>query len=382
MISDELKYCYKNETSEGWINHRKYSHLSANRLGIQIVKNALCLPDRNLFNKDFMGGVYDQDYRPVPEAFQRDGIQRAEELLESSNISSAQELAGTYVYLGQYRRHYGSFLIDSVSRLWFARSNPEQYRYIYMATQTDLGIGLHSSAISFLKYFGIDESKIILITEPTCVEELIIPEMSYNPLKDWHIEYLDTIYQVVDNIPKQNLEVADKVYFSRSKFASTMKSDFGEETIVRFFEANGFKIIYPEEHDLAEQIFYVNNCKIFATIGGSCAHNIIFSKTKPKMILFNRMNGYQFHQWFLNEMAGVEPVTYVDAYNEPYRMLMKTSVSGPFLYCVNRNVRHFAKDYGLILPKIKRAILFRSIVRYSYYSFRTIAKKIVVDSLK
>lgn len=45
------------------------------------------------------------------------------------------------------------------------------------------------------------------------------------------------------------------------------------------------------------------------------AHIVLFfSFVKPKTIIVNRMNGYQFHQWFLNEMANVEPITYIDAY--------------------------------------------------------------------
>lgn len=373
----DTKYCYKNETSDGWLTHRKQSHFSTDILGAVTISNALCLPDKGLIGKDFMGGVYRNDGTPIENSFQRNGFNTAELLLKKSNLNNVEKVDKSVVYLGQYRRHYGSFLIDSISRLWYVLEDPEKYEYVYLATQTELGIGLHSSAVDFLKMFGILKEQIIIITEPTIYTSMIIPDMSYVPLKVWHQEFLDIVYKVVRNVGISELPPMEKVYFSRSKFSDKLKSDFGERFIVEFFRANGYEIIYPEEHSLAEQIYYVNHCKVFASIGGSCAHNILFSRTRPKMILFNRMNGYQFHQWYLNEMAGVEPIIYVDAYNEPYHFVMKTGVSGPFLYWLNKNVKRFAADYNMVIPRIPVKDQLYCFVRYSYYAARKICKNII-----
>lgn len=373
------KYCYNNETTRGWIEHRTHSHQKMEQLRVEKEKNALCLPDKDMFHEAFMGGVYSKENVPLKLAFQRGGLKKSKELIEKSDLNNIVQLKGEYVYLGQYRRHYGSFLIDSISRLWVAIENPQKYRYIFLATQPELGIGLHQSAIEFLKLFGITENQIVMVSEPTRVESLIIPEMSYVPLSHWHKEYLDIIHKVVDNVQKPITHMPEKVYFSRSKFSSQLKSDFGEEIIVELFKSNGYKIIYPEEHTLSEQINYVNQCKVFASIGGSCAHNIIFSETAPQMILFNRMNGYQFHQWFLNEMANVEPITYVDAYNEPFKLLTKTNVNGPFLYMINKNVKMFAKDFKMTIPPISPYIYIRCLGRYTYYILRKTIKERLMD---
>ena len=110
------KYCYNNETTRGWIEHRTHSHQKMEQLRVEKEKNALCLPDKDMFHEAFMGGVYSKENVPLKLAFQRDGLKKSKELIEKSDLNNIVQLKGVYVYLGQYRRHYGSFLIDSISR--------------------------------------------------------------------------------------------------------------------------------------------------------------------------------------------------------------------------------------------------------------------------
>ncbi len=360
------KYMYDNENRNDWLKHLEYSHINNDKLNVLTIKDGLCLPDQNLLNGGFNGGVYDKDNNPVYSSYQRNSADTATKLLNKTDLSNIDYIDKKVVYLGQYRVHYGSFLIDSIARLWYTLDNPEKYEYIYLSTQSILGTNLHKSAIDFLSLLGINENQVSIITRPTRFKKIIIPDLSYIPLVDYHQEYLDIIKKVVSNIKVKDLETYDKIYFSRSKFSKETKSDFGEIFIDRLFEENDYKIIYPEEHTLEEQIYYVDNCKVFASVGGSCAHNIIFSFAKPKTIIINRMNGYQFHQWFLDEMAGVEPITYVDAYIEPYKFLGETGVTGPFLFWLNKNVKEFAKDNNMILPNIS---IFEKIYWFSKYTF-------------
>lgn len=379
MYKNELtKYCYKSTATEKWIdflNHTPHFNISA--LGSIQEKNALCIPDCGKVGSGFCGGVFSYNKTPVVSSFQREGMKTANQLLkliESYHIKyDDQEV----VYLGQYRNQWGSFLVDSISRLWFALKEPQKYKYVFLATQTALG-GMHKNSYEFLRLFGIAKEQIIYVTEPVQFKSMIIPEMAYIPMGTygkaccWHREYLEVIKKVVAAVPCEVLvNGQEKVYFSRGKFSQKQKSDYGEELITEMMLNNGFYVVYPEEHTLQEQIAIVNRCKIFASVGGSCAHNIIFSQTKPKMILFNRMNGYQWHQWMLDEMAGVEPITYVDTYCEPYWKLYKTEISGPYLYWLNSNLKNFAKDYNLYVPK-GFYVMMRKMIILMRYTLRVI----------
>ena len=80
------KYCYDNETTRGWVEHRTHTHQNMNRLRVEKEKNTLCLPDKNIFHEAFMGGVYSQENVPVKLAFQRDGLKKSKELMENMYI--------------------------------------------------------------------------------------------------------------------------------------------------------------------------------------------------------------------------------------------------------------------------------------------------------
>lgn len=375
------KYCYDNEHASEWLEHLSQSHFSDEVLSAVTIENAVCVPDQGML-ECFSGGVYDFNRNPVEISFQRKGYATAGVLAEKMNCADIDFIDEDVVYLGQYRRHYGSFLVDSISRLWYALKDPGRYRYVYLLTQPELGESLHETAYCFLEHLGIKREQVMLIKNPTRFTSITIPEMSFVPHVGWHQEFLDTVYKVVDAVDELPLETHEKVYFSRSKFSGNSHSDFGEEFIVRLFEQNGFYIVYPEEHSLDEQIYIVNHCKVFASVGGSCAHNIIFSKVRPKMILMNRMNGYQWHQWMLDEMAGVEPITYVDAYNEPYKRIYKTKVTGPFLYWINLNVRSFADDYGMKLPQFTIQTKIKIFLKYSYRVLKSLGYALKNNKIK
>lgn len=384
---DLSKYCYSSETTKEWLNHISISHLADDPLQVEEYDNAVLIPDGGNFG-GFAGGVFSADGKPIKRSFQRKGLNSAERLYHCTNLLQAGCIEDEVVYLGQYRNQWGSFLVDSISRLWFAIEHPEKYKYVFLATQPKLG-GIHRNAWKFLDALGIKEDQVFYITEPTCIRKVIVPEMAFIPtgtlavregeqIPRYHREYLDTIYKAVDHISVPDIEPHEKVYFSRSKFAAKSKTDYGESFITELMQANGYYIVYPEEHTLEEQIFYVNTCKVFASIGGSCAHNIIFSKTKPQMILFNRMNGYQWHQWMLDEMANVEPITYVDMYCEPYKAIFKTTISGPYLYLINQNVKRFAEDQGFVIPPGSNNFLkiMMTLCRYTCRVLHTAATKI------
>ena len=379
MVASITKYCYNNESTKEYLQFlNEKSHFSEQALKSVVVENAKCVPDGGLF-PCFSGGVFDRDNKPIKIAFQRYGVKTSQQLIEKTNIKEAKFVDKEVVYLGQLKNHWGHFIIDSISRLWFALQDPSKYTYVYLGTALYIGEEIHKNIYEFLRLFGIDKSQILYITKPTIFRKVIIPEMSYTPNIEWHREYLDTVYKVVDKVAEQKLglPIYEKVYFSRSKFSKQSKTDYGEEQIERLFKRNGFQIIYPEEYSAKEQIFIVNNCKVFASVCGTCAHNVIFAKSRPKTILFKRMNGYQWHQWMLNEMAGLNPVTYVDSYWEPFRFIFNTTISGPYLYKLNGNVKKFVKDNNMVL--VKSNIIYRLKV-FLKYCFRVI--HVVVANIK
>ena len=366
-MNDSLDYIYRD--TPAYEERLKFisegSHLFKTKLNCTIENNALFIPTST--NKKlhcFEGGVFNTNNKPILSAFQREGLNKIDILLENKN-EKATHINERLVYLGQIRNHWGSFLVDSVSRLWFVKDNPEAYKYLYMITQPELGIKMHKNILRFLELFGIKESQIVFINEPTVVSEIIIPDMSYIPNVGYWKEYLEIVEKVVSNVEFNN-KTYEKVYFSRKKFSYKSKTDFGEESIIRLVQKNEFQVFYPEELSLDDQIIIMNKCSEFASVGGSLAHNIIFCCIhRPRVTIFNRLSDYQWHQWMLNEMSNIE-YTMVDAFIEPFKKIASTTINGPFLFSINK----FIKKYICLRNWKKSNVnVIHRIVTFNKYSF-------------
>ena len=370
-----IKYGYSSSSNNGWIDFIRKSHKVEGKLDSNCFHNILLIPDNGTSVGAFNGGGFTESGEPVSAFFQRRGMQTARKLYEKGYVEKADVINEPVVYLGQIRNHWGNFLFDSITRLWFVRDKTKAYKYVFLKTNIEVG-EIHENCFRFLELFGISKEQIYLIEKPTWLLEVIVPNLDLCPFDNWHKEYLDTIQTVVNRATVFPDLTYDKVYFTRAKFAKKYKSDFGNELICDFFRINGFQIIYPEELTLDEQISVVNQCKVFASVCGAGAHNLIFSKNSPQTILVKRMDGYQEHQWFFDEMAGVEPVVYIDAYTEPFKGMYTTTMGGPYLFLINKNVRSYAKDNEMQLPKkwvIRNGIVF---LKYTIACIKSVGSRL------
>lgn len=217
-----VKYCYNNISSKEWIEFLNQSpHENYNRLDILKEENVLCIPDCGRVGNGFSGGLFTKGGMPIESSFQREGLKTSFQLLKLLTNEGIKYKDEDVVYLGQYRNQWGSFLVDSISRLWFALKDSKKYKYVFLATQESLG-GIHKNAFELLNLLGIKKEQIIYLTEPTQFKSVIIPDMSYIPMGTykrkccWHREYLEVIRKVVSAVPDCILEETyEKIYFSR-----------------------------------------------------------------------------------------------------------------------------------------------------------------------
>ena len=154
MLSNgPLDYIYSNTSAykERATFMSEGSHLFSKPLNYTKQKDLLFIPSS--INKKlhcFEGGVFDKTNKPIISAFQREGINKIDALLETKP-SDIKIIDASVVYLGQIRNHWGSFLVDSISRLWFVKDNPKAYKYLYMITQPELGVKMHKNIMRFLE---------------------------------------------------------------------------------------------------------------------------------------------------------------------------------------------------------------------------------------
>ncbi|MDR3049818.1 MAG: glycosyltransferase 61 family protein [Elusimicrobiota bacterium] len=135
---------------------------------------------------------------------------------------------------------------------------------------------------------------------------------------------------------------------SRTKLSGS-KFVIGEKEIEKIFKNNGFKIIYPEQLTIRQQIGLMKNCKHLAGIVGTALHLSLFAKNGIEITVIYRTEDIFRAQIKINEMKNFK-CNYVDAHiNFPERFNVKFpfAVSDKKIY-----TQKYLMDMGFI-PKFK-----------------------------
>lgn len=207
------------------------------------------------------------------------------------------------VFLGALPKHYGHFILEGLSRLWFCL-NPENinYKCVYIS-----GDGEDRFNDCF-KLFGLEEESIIKIRKPTRFRTVIVPEQSIRLHDFYHIKYKETIDKIKGGVKPVDIE---KVYFSKGKIINNRA--VGEASIEEVFLKNGFRTFYPESLNMYEVISILKGCKVFAATSATNLHNSIFMNDDNTFICLNRSAHFHPIQTMIEKMRGLKGI-YIDVF--------------------------------------------------------------------
>lgn len=337
------KYLYKSTLDSPFVEFEKQLYLKKDKLKFDTIHNGLIIP----FEKNNSYGVFSENRENVgtPTEY-TDSIPYIEDF---ENFDFVDEQV---VFLGNFRTsQWGNIFVDFLSRLYFILNNQHDYRIAYCGTlnlsQNANGVS-NINTLEILKLIGITEERLIKIEKSTKFKTLIVPEKSFVPFQYFTNEY-SSIYEFITKriITNSTLKTEKNIYFTRRQMER--RKEVGEQLFELFFRLNGFKILAPEKLSVSEQIYYVNNCEILASLEGSAAHNVLWANPKMQQIILRKQSEVMPRQFQLNEAKNI-PVTYIDVYKEPFIGFPITHDRGPFLLMFNENIRQFAKDTNMHLP--------------------------------
>jgi len=249
------------------------------------------------------------------------------------------------VYCGYLINHWGHFLAEGVSRLWYALECEEPVdKYVfYLMENEERSIG--GNFREFLQLAGVWE-KVELVNQPTTYREVIVPESGFTLM-----QYASEPYRRIFDTVASRIQVRpewkplDKIFFTRSQFAKGNHLDFGVECLDSFFRNNGYHVLAPEKIPLSELIYYIRNASEIATISGTVHHNILFANNGQKITIMERLVVNIDYQVGINQIRDLD-VTYVDAnFN-----ICGVSMVGPFFVGYNHILQRFAQDRHMNPP--------------------------------
>ena len=252
------------------------------------------------------------------------------------------------VYCGYLINHWGHFLIEAVTRLWYFMENDTSVdKYVFFIEEgSDREIT--GNYLEFLKLLKIWE-RLEIINKPTTYREVIVPELGIVCRESYTPKLLKVFDAVAENaVPDPDWETPEKIFYSRSQFKKGMPFEFGFECIDNFFEKNGYTILYPEKVPLRRMIHYIRNSKVVASLSGSLPHNMLFARQGQKLEIVERLVINDDNQTDVNRMRELK-VTYIDA-NMP---VYSVNFVGPVIMGYTEQLKGFAQDNGYEPPDAK-----------------------------
>ena len=196
----------------------------------------------------------------------------------------------TVVYCGVIISHWGHFVVECLSRMWWLIENEScQHKLIFIVT-----FDAFDSCTTLLEYFymlGIEKERIVLLRQPTRFDSVIVPSQSsyiYSGYKRKAMKVYDAIRDSVEPAAYK------KVYFTRTKLHKHVqqRDATNEEYFEDYFRKNGFEIIAPEKLPIKEQLAIAAGAQEIACVFGSLHHHALFAQAGIKLTLLCRVSGH------------------------------------------------------------------------------------------
>ena len=281
-----------------------------------------------LFGK---GGVVDQQGKYVDLSAIPDRVEG------SYPFENAEYRDEKVVYCGYLVNHWGHFLIEGVTRLWyFLENDPTVDKYVFFLDEGEQR-EIRGNYREFLELLKIWD-KLEIINRPTTYREVIVPELGIHMRQAYTPKLVKVFDVVADNVvPDPSWETPEKIYYSRSQFKKGLQFEFGFDALDNFFEKNGYTVLYPEKVPLSRMIHYIRHSKVVASLSGSLPHNMLFANSGQKVEIVERLVISDDNQTDVNRMRQLQ-VTYIDA-NIP---LYPIDFVGPFIMGWTPELERFA----------------------------------------
>lgn len=305
-------------------------------------ENATILPLRSVPDDGLLfgrGGVVDSEGQYVPLS----GI--PSRIGKGYSFENPVYRDEKVVYCGYLVNHWGHFLVEAVTRLWYfleQDSTVDKYVFFLKEGEEREIRGNYREFFRLLKLWD----KLEIINTPTSYREVIVPEIAFQCMEFYSPKFLGIFDAIAANVvPEPVLTPADKIFFTRSSFAKGNHLEFGADSLDNFFRRNGYQVLAPENLSLSQMIFYIRNASEIATLSGSAQHNMLFARNGQKLTIMERFVINVDYQVNVNQMRHLD-VTPIDANFHLYTV----DTAGPLMLGCNHILDRYIADKGMVPP--------------------------------
>ena len=338
------------------------------------IKRATVLPRKNQEKSPVwgLGGVIDSSGKFVDESRYKNGWSQFGGAYDydKGKVSCLDE---DVIWGGVSIKHWGHFLIDFMTRVWYPALYDPRKKILYVANKKDV---IEGNFAELLDLMGIPKERLIKVSVPTAFKSITIPEISYQKAAFYFREFtLNFNKAIINVIPSMPALAERKIYFSRLNLSEAKNKEVGEKFIENAFKEVGFEVIHPETLSVSEQIKIWNTASEIACLNGTIPLNIPLCNNKNlKLIVLNKSS--RLHEnllWF--EAVFDFSITYVDVYDPLLTKGERSLGKGPFIMFVTKELcSYFSDNHSPIKPTTFHNILFTRIKFFSLVLTGTIMK--------
>lgn len=339
-----INYEYLRPKKAAWLQKMYASSFSClQELEVWQGRNATILPLREVPGDSVLfgrGGVVDEDGQYVSLS----GI--PERIHNSYAFDNPEYRDEKVVYCGYLVNHWGHFLVEAVTRMWYALEQDASIdKYVFFLNENEERI-LKGNYKAFFVLLGVWD-KLDLICKPTTYREVVVPQIAFQCMSYYSPKYLAIFDAIADHaVVDPSWQSYEKIYFTRSHFAKENGYEFGLDSLDDYFSRNGFQVLAPEKIPLAQMIYYLRNAKEIASMSGSTPHNMLFANNGQKLTLIERLVMNDDHQVCINRIRQLN-VTPIDASFHLYPV----DFCGPYFLGYNHILERYTNDRNLIPPQ-------------------------------
>ena len=323
----------------------------ATLLPLRIAREEMAAPGKPALDAVYNGGVVDSEGQFVAGRMRYDkapgnlGCAGAYEVqADNVKVRAERVLFGGILY-----HHLGHMLVDGFARLWYAVDHDDFDKVVFLDCPFEFASDF--DPLLLLKLFGLDESRIEVIGEPTRFAQVIVPEEAMRPFGSFRRELtlpFDKIRQEIERKGSQSA-AAEKVYLSRRAYQEGGGDNgiapsiiYNEEWFEEFYARRGFAVVHPETLPVEQQIATIIGAKEIVSTVGTMTHLLLFAKPDARVAELNRA-GMVEAQLRIDAVRGLSPY-YVDVASNP---LPVAHARGPFLMMPNRHFRGYLAAAGI-----------------------------------
>ena len=249
-------------------------------------QRALVTPIRPEGENRFLGGLYDDQGRFLPDAVHRRSstgeIQFPDEQGFPLTQADIPVIEQPCLYGGVLFNHFGHFLAESLGRLWPCDQAPCTDLPIYVHPIWGL-LDLETSGRfgrASLELLGVEPQRIRFITRPMRFERLLIPEQLYGfHLFERPDQRFVAFLRRGEARMRSSLAIAPptprRLYVSRSLWHPEKGLVAGETEFEQFLAARGWSVFHPEEFDFRQQLLHYAKAQQLIFSDGSAYHTLV-----------------------------------------------------------------------------------------------------------